>query len=248
MTKTKESSPSVPFSLDDLANIEYHKILVEKQDLRYAAQHPNTFVKIRNALTLIEGQYYLEFPKLYCLSAGESSEIDKLTVSSTENTLNYQLLIQEISERTGLKPNIVQEMMGSPWDYAAKYPILNQKKQEIVRVLGKMQASDRNQAEVTICIKHRLIENWTSIDTQRLSVPLLNKIREYLIYESRGWKALENSLTAEDRAFLASQKTKFEQLPSGDESENPTQALNPSSKALPHSNENSTLEVAAIAS
>ena len=219
-----EATLEAPYSLDDIT-IEDHDIVVEQSDLLYPKQFPETYKKLTGALELKKSKWVLPLPKLYCISAGESGDIDKLTIQSTKNSINYQNLVREISSKTGLEPKFVVQMLSEPWEYEHKYSIFSQKREEITDILSQMQASDRDQAEVTICLKHRSIPEWTSIDTQRLSAPLLNKIREYLIFESRGWKKLEETLTEEDRAFLESHKSQPQlQL----ESENPTRTLNPS--------------------
>lgn len=256
--KNTVAEETKPWGLDDILNIETYDILVEKSDLKVTGQYPSTAKKIFKSLTFKDGNYYLEFPKLYALSVGESSDIDKITVAAASYVLEYQNLLKEISSRTSLEPKIVARMFSEPYKYEARYPILKEKKKQITDTLALMQNSNKNEAEVTIVLKNRLIKDWSSIDTGRLGASLFNKISSYILNENFAWK-IEESLqySAEELALLKQAESESLALSSaneqlaltgGEEAEDPIAALNLSNEVLEDSEENLTVETTAQAS
>lgn len=249
---SKTATVEYPYSLDDLTKIKTHDILVEKEDLQVTAQHTQTLTKVFKALELNkeDGKLYLKLPKLYSLSVGEQEDIGKITINRTRFTIAYQELIADIAHKTHIEPKLVRVMLMEAWKYEDQYPIFRDRKEIIVDILSKLQSTEQGQAEVTIAIKSRLIEDWTSMDTERLGGDLYNKIREYVLLDSNGWKPFEAAgLTEEDKAFLEEAAAKpLPQLAGGEEEDNPTPTLNLSSEALTNSEKSSTIEVTAQAS
>jgi|GEM_PF-4358813 len=261
-TKEEVNIGSIPFSLDDLMKIEFHHIPIDREDLVYCAQYPQTFNRLRQKLEAHEEKWVLKLPKLYCLSVGESSEINALTIRNTRDTINYQNLVRKISSESGIEPMLIMSMLAEPWLYAEKVPALYRYKDETVEILANMQASTLDQAQVTIVLKTRKIVDWTGIDTQRLSQPLLDRIRSYIIQETRAWKEQEAFLSEEDQKLLESMKSQPSlQLGAGEqkvlaesgddiwvEEQNPIQALNPSPAQSVDLREDSTTTIAVQAS
>ncbi|MGK7895023.1 MAG: hypothetical protein AB4372_15730 [Xenococcus sp. (in: cyanobacteria)] len=255
--KNSTENMTTPWGLDDVLNLEMYEILVEKSDLKVTAHHPSTVKKIFKSLTLKEdGQYYLILPKLYDLSTGESSDINKITIAAASHLLKYQNLLREISSKINLEPKIVSKMLSEPYKYEDKYPILKEKKEEITNILTLMQSSNKSEAEVTIILKNRLIKDWSSIDTERLGTSLFNKISSYILNENFKWN-LEESLQYSEEELAILQEAEEESLAlssaneqlalssGGEKNEDPMTTLNPSNEALGKSDNTLTIEATA---